>query len=298
MLRVFLLKWIYFVSLEPIILAAAMAKSWGAAHPPPEVISEAKPSSQVHVTVSAPEDSIAAVRDRHRLADAPPATAAPRQWQWCNRWRLVAMVGTLAAAIAVGITLGILGSMGKLSGGSKAGAYFVSSPRNRSYIIQPAFQAELHTWLMQVEVAGLLGAATDADVIVIGAGVAGLAAAAALQAQQLRVVVLEARVRAACPLVFLPQARCCVAAAPYLPCNSCRTRCLHCRIALVAASTACLMPAAGRSWVPATSGAARAALTCLQVQATPSLVPLTQQTLGGQWWTPPHARCMRRRGSL
>jgi hypothetical protein len=66
-------------------------------------------------------------------------------------------------------------------------------PRQRNSSAQAAFSQDLHPLLLPREAAAL-GLAADADVIVVGAGVAGLRAAAVLAAEGLRVLILEARV--------------------------------------------------------------------------------------------------------
>lgn len=182
---------------------------------------------QLHVLVTVPGDNIAAfngstVGDRQlRLSEAPPAKPAPL-WRRCT-WRSTALGILAVAVVAAGIVLAVLGTSGKLTGsGEEDGTIYAVSARNRSYPVEPAFQAELHSWLLPAEVSSVLGSSTDADVIVIGAGVAGLAAAALLQARQLRVTVLEARVSegrwaAACLPARLPPAPARTAASACLP---------------------------------------------------------------------------------
>ena len=120
----------------------------------------------------------------------PPQDSQP----WLLRGLL--LVAGLAA-IAAGVTLLVLWRTGVLwaGGGADDGwqplAY---SPRVRSNDATPAFAAELHAWLLPGEQAALGGGQQlDADVIIVGAGVAGLRAAQLL-APLMRVLVLEARV--------------------------------------------------------------------------------------------------------
>ncbi|KAL4424379.1 hypothetical protein ABPG75_001680 [Micractinium tetrahymenae] len=129
--------------------------------------------------------------------DAPPS----RRWRQA---RIVLLVLGVALLLAGVITLLVLLKEGKLSGGvggsgSASGAEDDYSPlpylpRQRNYTAPPAFQAELHPYLLPAELAASGLPPLAADVIVIGAGVAGLAAASVLS-HNLSVLVLEARDR-------------------------------------------------------------------------------------------------------
>lgn len=128
------------------------------------------------------------------VATEPPPAAS--RCAWVHSWQHVTVVVVaVAALLATAITLGVLGTAGKLSRQKAAETYFVGGVRQRQNAAVPAFSAELHTWLLPSELAAM-GASPSADVIVVGGGVAGLAAANALSGQSYNVIVLEARVSA------------------------------------------------------------------------------------------------------
>lgn len=130
----------------------------------------------------------------------PPNAPASSRWR---RARIALLAVGAALLLAGVITLLVLLKQGKLSGGgdgsgSASGAADDYSPlpylpRQRNATVQPAFQAELHPYLLPAEVTASGLPALAADVIVVGAGVAGLAAASVLS-RNLSVLVLEARV--------------------------------------------------------------------------------------------------------
>ncbi|KAI7844728.1 hypothetical protein COHA_001815 [Chlorella ohadii] len=115
----------------------------------------------------------------------PPRTSRLLRWS---------VAGAGIAAVAAGVTLIVLWKVGVLSGGSgddwQPLAY---AQRQRTATALPAFSADLHPWLLPSEQAAL-GLQLDADVIIVGAGVAGLQAALTLP-RSMRVLVLEARPR-------------------------------------------------------------------------------------------------------
>ena len=139
-----------------------------------------------------------------RQADAPPtlpASAPPARLWWCSRPRLRWAIGALCVLlVATAITLIVLRAEGLLGGGGgRGGGPYTPLPysqRQRGEAsATPAFRAELHSWLLPAEQAAAGIGNLTADVIVIGAGMAGLRAAQVLAAANLSVLVLEARVR-------------------------------------------------------------------------------------------------------
>lgn len=134
--------------------------------------------------------------------DALPPPDAPPSQRWRRaRIALLALGATLLLAGV--ITVIVLLKQGKLSGG-RGGSGSANGtgdddsplaylPRQRNSTVQPAFQAELHPYMLPAEVSASGMPPLAADVIVVGAGVAGLAAASVLS-RNLSVLVLEARV--------------------------------------------------------------------------------------------------------
>jgi NADPH-dependent 2,4-dienoyl-CoA reductase/sulfur reductase-like enzyme len=102
-----------------------------------------------------------------------------------------------AAVLAATITLIVLKKHGVLApgGGSTTPIPYFQRERNTT----AAFAADLHPWLLPKELTAL-GTSPSADVIVVGAGVAGLRAAQVL-AVNMSVLILEARVRLYCYLL-------------------------------------------------------------------------------------------------
>lgn len=100
--------------------------------------------------------------------------------------------------LAAVITLIVLHKRGVLASGGGSYTPLPYYQRERNTTAEPAFAAELHPWLLPKELAAL-EMSPSADVIVVGAGVAGLRAAQVLAAN-MSVLVVEARVRPhACP---------------------------------------------------------------------------------------------------
>lgn len=95
-------------------------------------------------------------------------------------------------ALLVAVVLLVLWRSGTLwSGGEWEQLPY--APRVTAEAATPAFRATLHPRMLPAEQEAL-GLSLDADVIVIGAGVAGLQAAVTLSSR-MRVLLLEARVR-------------------------------------------------------------------------------------------------------
>lgn len=105
-----------------------------------------------------------------------------------NKWAVVLIGVCIALGVIGGITVGILIAKDIISLNRQ-----VNDRKRVSY--NPQFYGDLHPFLNSDE-RQALGIKTDADVIVIGAGLAGVAAALTLQEfGDLEVIVMEARVR-------------------------------------------------------------------------------------------------------
>ena len=128
------------------------------------------------------------------LAAWPPEAAAPRTtWQrWRARWPLFLLLALMISGVTA---LVILAKRGVFTGTKSAGAqppldYY---QRPRASAAAAAFNASLHPMLLPEELAAAGAPTLSADVIVVGAGAAGLAAAGLL-ARNTSVLLLEARV--------------------------------------------------------------------------------------------------------
>lgn len=103
-------------------------------------------------------------------------------------------MSTFIAAAAVLVVLASLGMLSRSAESRSQVPYSGSFDSVNSSAYPPAYYGSLHTYLDITQLASQ-GMRVDHDVIVIGAGMAGIAAATKLQAAGLSVVVLEARVR-------------------------------------------------------------------------------------------------------
>lgn len=123
------------------------------------------------------------------FAELPPAT---------NRlYRVLILVCFFTIVISATVVLAVLASLGMLGGagnGQDFAATLSSLPATNTSAYMPYYQGTMHVYLSKTEM-DAMDIAVDYDVIVIGAGLAGLAAANSLQEAGLAVLVVEASVR-------------------------------------------------------------------------------------------------------
>lgn len=127
-----------------------------------------------------------------RAAHPPPRPPRHRSNCGTRRW-LIGGAVILGAALAAGlIAFIVLRKRGSAHGSDGYTPLpFVDRDRNTT----AAFSADLHPRLLPSEAAALGLSSLTADVVVVGAGIAGLRAAQLLAAANMSVLVLEARVR-------------------------------------------------------------------------------------------------------
>lgn len=124
----------------------------------------------------------------------PQASAPPRPAPWVQIIGAITIMSIFVAAAAALAVLASLGLLGRAAESGPQDLYSGTLDSVNSSSYPPAYYGSLHTYLNSAQL-NSQGMSVDHDVIVIGAGLAGIAAATKLQAAGLSVVVLEARVR-------------------------------------------------------------------------------------------------------
>lgn len=114
----------------------------------------------------------------------PPTLPGPHRRCSYAGWKCAFTIFVLLAIIAVAVVVPLY--VTGVIGGRRR-------PTVRRTTYDPYYYGNLHPYLYPGE-REELGIVTDYDVVVVGAGLAGLGAAAALQQEGLTVLVLEARV--------------------------------------------------------------------------------------------------------
>ena len=127
--------------------------------------------------------------------EPPPQATTRRLFSYPpTRRRAAALAGAALLATAA-VALIALGAAGLLTGRHRGRGAAPRRPRAPQQSVDPAFYGNLHPYMTPADRAALGLNATTADVVVIGAGLAGLAAAQALTQGGMTVLVLESRVR-------------------------------------------------------------------------------------------------------